>query len=102
MIGRWTALSLLGAICLSVASCVLPPNGPPPPPPPLQPEVMGKPPVTNTPLIWQPGHWNWTGNGYAWAPGEFVSAGGHGTMWQPGFWAQAPDGTWAWLPAHWI
>ena len=98
----WTASWLLAATCIALANCAVPPNGPPPPPPPLQPEVMGNPPVTTTPLIWQPGHWDWTGSGYAWRPGDFVPAAGHGNMRMPGYWAQAPDGSWAWQPPHWM
>jgi hypothetical protein len=63
---------------------------------------MDKPPPTAEPLIWQPGHWNWTGGGYAWAPGEFVSSAGHGVMWMPGYWGQAPYGGYVWQPAHWM
>jgi hypothetical protein len=102
MIGRWTASWLLGATCLALAGCVpLPPPGPPPVPP-LPAETMDKPPPTAEPLIWQPGHWNWTGGGYAWAPGEFVSSAGHGVMWMPGYWGQAPYGGYVWQPAHWM
>jgi hypothetical protein len=70
--------------------------------PPLQAETMGKPPVTTAPLIWQPGHWDWTGGGYAWVPGDFVPSAGHGVMWMPGYWAPTPDGSWGWQPAHWM
>ena len=103
MIGRWTASWLLGATCLVMASCTPPPppSGPPAVPP-LQADTMGKPPVTTTPLIWQPGHWDWTGGGYTWAPGEFVPGAGHGVMWMPGYWAPAEDGGWTWQPAHWM
>ena len=102
MIGRWTTGWLLGATCLALAGCVPPPPPGPPPVPPLQPETMGKPPPTGDALIWQPGHWVWTGSGYGWIQGEFVSAAGHGVMWMPGYWAQAPDGSYIWQPAHWM
>jgi hypothetical protein len=100
MIGRWIACAMIGATCLAVASCAAP--SAPPPVPPLQAELMGKPPVTATPLIWQPGHWDWTGGGYVWVPGDFVPSAGHGSLWMPGYWANTPDGGWSWQPAHWM
>jgi WXXGXW repeat (2 copies) len=101
MIKRWAPLAAVTAACLALASCA---NGgaPYPPPPPLQAEVIPKPPVTATPLMWQPGHWDWTGSGYTWVPGAYVPAAGHGAMWQQGYWAAAPDGSWVWQPAHWM
>ncbi len=71
----------------------------PPVPPPLA-ETMPKPPVSAEKLLWQPGHWNWDGAGYNWAPGEWVPAAGHGPLWQPGWWSNS-DGGWTWQPAHW-
>jgi len=71
----------------------------PPVPPPMQ-ETIPKPPVTGEALLWQPGHWNWNGNGYAWQPGEYVPAAGHGNLFQTGYWEQTPTG-WRWVPAHW-
>jgi hypothetical protein len=100
MMRRWTAGWQLGAACLALAGCAMP-GGAPPAVPPLQPEAMGKPPVSATPLIWQPGHWDWTGGGYAWVPGDFVPSAGHGALWMPGYWAQTPAG-WSWQPAHWM
>ena len=35
-----------------------------------------QPPVSPVPLVWQPGHWDWTGSSYVWAPGQYVDAGG--------------------------
>lgn len=101
MITRATAAALFATTCLALASCAVGPGSPYPPVPPLQPEVMGKPPVTTTPLIWQPGHWDWTGGGYSWVPGTFVASEGHGNLWMPGYWAQSEDG-WVWQPAHWM
>ena len=72
---------------------------PPPVPAPLS-ENMPKPPVSPEALLWQPGHWHWTGNGYTWQPGEYVPAAGHGPLFQSGYWAQTPSG-WAWQEAHW-
>ena len=95
---RLIMASLLASAGL-LAGCTLG-GSPYPPVPPLMAETMAKPPVTATPLIWQPGHWDWTGGGYVWQPGQFVPSEGHGNMWMPGYWAQT-DGGWAWQPAHW-
>ncbi len=73
----------------------------PPPVPPPQAEVLPLPPVTATPLIWRPGHWDWNGGGYAWVPGAYVPRGDHSNEWLPGHWVQQGAG-WAWVPAHWL
>jgi hypothetical protein len=72
----------------------------PAPPPPRQ-ETIPKPPVTEQQLIWQPGHWDWTGNGYVWREGQYVPLAGHSDKWQPGYWT-LQNGTWTWVPAHWL
>jgi hypothetical protein len=72
----------------------------PPTVPPLRPETMPKPPVTPEALMWQPGHWDWTGTTYVWQPGEYVPAAGHGNLWMPGYWARTPSG-WSWQAPHW-
>jgi len=69
-------------------------------PPPVA-ENVPLPPVSATPLIWQPGHYDWTGTSYVWSPGRWVQRAGHGTLWQDGYWAQTPSG-YAWVPAHWM
>ena len=91
--------ALLGVGLLS--GCVAAPPPPPPAPPPPQAETIPNPPVTDVPLVWQPGHWNWTGAAYAWQPGVFVPRDGHSNMFMPGFWQQTPGG-WSWVPAHWM
>jgi len=63
-------------------------------------ETMPKPPVSAEQLIWQPGHWNWTGSSYVWAPGQFVPMSDQGTNWMPGHWTRGEQG-WAWNPPHW-
>jgi hypothetical protein len=94
------AAALFGAAAL--AGCA--PEAPkaPPPVPPPQAEVIPKPPVTATPLVWQPGHWNWNGSGYVWEPGQYVPRDGHSDMYMPGYWAESPQGGWHWVPAHWM
>ncbi len=73
----------------------------PPPVPSARPELIPKPPVTATPLSWQPGHWDWNGGGYVWQSGEYVPREGHGDLFMPGYWARTPSG-WQWQPAHWL
>ena len=99
---RMFPVALLGLALL--AGCASQPattaaNPFPPVPPPMQ-ETIPKPPVSAVPLLWQPGHWNWNGSGYAWQPGEYVPAAGHGDLFQRGYWAETPNG-WTWQPAHW-
>jgi hypothetical protein len=94
-----SAAALLSAAL--VAGCATPGAAPYPPVPPLQAETIPNPPVSGVPLIWQPGHWNWTGTGYAWQPGEYVPQGGHSNMFMPGYWQQSASG-WTWVPAHWM
>ncbi len=74
-------------------------NPNPPVPAPLV-EAVPKPPVSGQELSWQPGHWDWSGSGYVWQPGQYVPSAGHTNMWMPGFWAKTESG-WAWQPAHW-
>lgn len=93
------ALTALGLL----AGCAAQPGtstGPYPPVPPLMAETLPKPPVTGDALVWQPGHWDWSGSGYLWQPGQYVPAAGHGGLWQPGWWAPMASG-WSWQPAHW-
>jgi hypothetical protein len=82
------------AACTSTAT---PPY--PPAPAPLA-DPMPKPPVTPEVLVWQPGHWDWTGSAYTWSPGLYVPAAGHGGNWMTGWWNRV-NGAWQWEPAHW-
>jgi hypothetical protein len=96
-------LTLFGA--LLIAGCVVQPatmmSNPNPSPPPVRVEAIPKPPVSEEPLIWQPGHWDWEGTGYVWREGDWVKRAGHGTQWQDGYWATS-NGVWVWQPAHWL
>ena len=93
-----TAASLFGAAWLLAGCAADVPPAPIPPPPTA--ETVPLPPVSATPLIWQPGHWDWTGTAFIWAPGQFVPRAGHGEYWMPGFWDRIDSG-WIWRPAHW-
>ncbi len=87
------------AAALLLAGCVA--GGPPAPIPPPMAEAIPKPPVSPVPLTWQPGHWDWTGSSYVWAPGQYIDLAGHGTNWMPPYWART-DAGWVWQPAHWM
>lgn len=93
------AVSLAGAIAL-LGGCEMQPP-PPPPIPAAVIEVIPKPPVAATPIIWLPGHWDWNGTGYVWQAGRYVPRDGHGDLYMPGYWAQTASG-WQWQPAHWM
>jgi WXXGXW repeat (2 copies) len=90
------ATTLLGALIL--AGCAG--DNPPAPVPAPMAESIPKPPVSPTPMIWQAGHWDWTGSAYVWVPGQFVAAEGHGNLWMPGYWEKTVSG-WVWHAAHW-
>ena len=90
----WIAALALAAF---VAGC----DQPPPDVPPARAEMMGKPPVTETALIWQPGHYDWNGSAYVWMPGFYVERTGHSDYFQSGHWERTAPG-WRWDPAHWL
>jgi hypothetical protein len=95
---RRIVAGLLFGSALMLAGCIPPPPAPIPPP---MAEVIPNPPVSSVPLMWQPGHWDWTGNSFVWAPGQYVQSAGHGGTWMPGWWQQTGAG-WVWQPAHWV
>jgi hypothetical protein len=93
-------LLLAGAL---LAGCTTQNNlhEPPYPPIPAVPhETIPLPPVSEAPLIWQPGHWNWDGHNYLWEAGRWVTREGHGTLWQDGYWVE-DHGGWVWKAPHW-
>jgi hypothetical protein len=97
------AVALLGASllagCASQSTTTVAANPFPPVPPPMT-ETIPKPPVSPEQLLWQPGHWDWNGDGYVWQPGEYVPAAGHGALFQTGYWQQTQSG-WLWVKPHW-
>jgi hypothetical protein len=100
--------ALLGAIVALVA-CEPPPvpatigpgANPNPPVPPPQQEARPLPPVSEEPLVWRIGAWEWVGTGYVWRPGEWEPLGTHSNQYLPGHWT-VQDGTWAWERGHWL
>lgn len=92
------AIALAGGIGL-LAGCAAP--FVPPPVPASVVEVIPNPPVSATPLIWQPGHWDWSGTSYVWQTGQYVPRAGHGNLYMPGYWALTDSG-YRWQPPHWM
>ena len=83
---------------LALAACVVvPPANPYPQAPPLRAEFIPPPPRER--VVWQPGHWQWIGNGYSWLPGRYVEQ--FGRRWEAAHWRW--DGRrWDWVPGRWI
>jgi hypothetical protein len=76
----------------------------PAPPPPPHSELVPPPPQGAGPVVWQPGHWEFTGiagNEWAWQSGQYVPAPAGVTTWVPGRWMQQPNGGWSWIDGHW-
>jgi len=84
-----------------VATMVALSPGPPPPP---HSELVPPPPQGVGPVVWQPGHWQYTGTlgrEWSWQPGQYVPPPMGQTTWVPGRWLQQPTGGWTWLEGHW-
>lgn len=92
--------SILVAAGLAGCTAAVPTANPYPPVPRAPVEIVPKPPVSATPLVWQPGHYEWNGTGYVWYPGIFVQQLGRRPLWQPGYWTRRERG-WVWIPGHW-
>lgn len=76
----------------------------PTPPPPPESELVPPPPQVSGPVVWQPGHWAYTGaagDPWSWVSGVYVSPPPGQATWIPGQWQQAPNGTWMWVTGHW-
>jgi hypothetical protein len=94
------SLPVLASLAL-LAGCVPPPTPAAyPVPPPLPAEVLPLPPVSETPLVWQPGDWAYLNGSYAYNPGAYVSAVGHSRNWEFAHWAPGPGGP-MFVPGHW-
>lgn len=98
---RLRYLVRLAAVTLMLAGCVGSGLGEPPPIPPVRAERIPMAPPSKITQIWQPGHWDWDGQGYRWLDGEWVPRNGHGPLWQDGFWRRRGNDH-AWIPAHWL
>ena len=86
-----------------VATVVPAPVAPMPPPPPES-ELVPPPPPGSGPVVWQPGHWAYTGvadSPCSWVAGEYVPPPPGQTTWIPGQWQETASGTWMWVTGHW-
>jgi hypothetical protein len=75
-----------------------------PGPPPQPRSELVPPPQGVGPVVWQPGHWQYTGvagREWAWQPGQYVPPPLGETTWVPGHWVQQPTGAWSWVEGHW-
>lgn len=100
---RLIPLAALLAGALALSGCAVRGENPNPPVPVARTETIPLPPVSGTPQLWEPGHWEWAGNGYTWIDGKWIARDGHSTTWQNGYWARNPtSGTWTWQPGHWV
>jgi hypothetical protein len=81
------------------------------PPPPPRGEVKSSKPFNNA--VWISGHWEWTGNQYAWKSGQWIqppqgkgSGSGYkakssgSKKWVSGHWKKTPGG-YVWVDGHW-
>lgn len=76
----------------------------PTPPPPPESQLVPEPPAAGGTVVWQPGHWAYTGaagSPWTWINGQYVPAPPGMTSWVPGQWLQQANGTWRWAPGHW-
>jgi hypothetical protein len=98
---RMVPIAMLLAGGLGLAGCAT--GNPYPAVPPARAETVPLPPVSGVPQLWQPGHWEWSGNGYTWIAGQWIARDDHSGTWMPGYWAQNPQTeSWAWQPGHWV
>ena len=87
------------ALALALGACGA--TQPEPRVPPPRTELVPAPPPSPVLLVWRPGHYDWTGGGYVWRPGEWVNLAGHGTSWRDGYW-QRIGTSFVWTPGHWM
>lgn len=100
---RFSLLPMLALVAGSAAAVpamaqqtvVIAPNAPPP----AQVEVI--PPAPAATAYWEPGHWNWTGEGWAWVGGSYVTRPMPTAAWVPGQWVMQPGGGYVWVAGHW-
>ncbi len=95
---RWTFAA--PALALALGACTVATQPGPVAPPPRT-ELVPSPPPSPAPLVWWPGHYDWTGGGYTWHAGEWVRFAGHGTRWRDGYWQRIGRYV-VWTPGHWM
>jgi hypothetical protein len=67
-------------------------------PPVLRVEVQPFCPRPN--LLWTPGYWAYSPNGYYWVGGDWIAAPRAGLLWTPGYWGNN-NGSYAWSEGYW-
>jgi hypothetical protein len=88
------AFVLLSATAMAQSTVVIAPAAPPA----IREEVV--PPAPTADVVWQPGHWSWSGSQYVWVNGVYVARPRPQVAWVPGHWDQSPNG-WAWVDGYW-
>ena len=82
---------------------VMAPSAPPPPPP--QAALVPPPPQGANDVVWQPGHWTYSGTQdapWTWVSGRYVVPPDRKmATWMPGRWEETTRGSWIWNAGHW-
>lgn len=93
---------ILGALLLTIGLSGLAAAQPGPPYPgvPALREERIPPPPPGARMVWEPGHWRWTGASYAWIGGHYARPGRYSNRWVHGHWANR-GGRWVWVEPHW-
>src|SRR4051812_43810516 len=73
----------------------------PGPRPPRRADFVPPPSPGMGPVVWQPGHWRYSGNTWVWQPGQYTPPPPGQTTWIPGRWTQQSTGGWVWTEGHW-
>src|ERR1700709_2586842 len=68
--------------------------------PALPAETRPLPPVSEQPLIWQPGDWVFAGESYRYEPGHYIASTGREHTWVFGHWGGTSTAP-VWLPGGW-
>jgi YXWGXW repeat-containing protein len=85
-------------VAQSTSTVIIAPSAPPP----IRAEVVPPPPAgESTLVIWQQGHWAWSGTNWVWVAGQYVTPPAPKVVWDPGHWVQQSDGTWKWVDGQW-
>jgi len=51
-------------------------------------------------MVWTPGYWRWTGNGFDWVAGRYENSR-PGFRWTAASWERGPNGGWHFHEGHW-
>src|SRR5258708_16585607 len=111
---RAGGLAIAGLLTLPAAACGPPPPPhssdpmPPPPPaasvapaPPPPPQAEVIPPSPGSTVVWEAGHWSWTGGTWVWVAGHYEQRPQPTAQWVPGHWAQNAGGGQGQITCRW-